>query len=416
MAKWSGLAPAVNAHLARWQKVDQEYKKLNRVRDRASDRASVPSSQFPVAGNWGIFARSWGLPQADGSVTTPTVITEGATINGREQFQMNQASESNGFILMERERQILHDAETVYIASDIIDRITYAAQDLEPEPLFYTDVFAPVGLAILEKPLLIPDYHPRSGVLTDYLHVAMRAISWGPCTVHGEDSEGNHNPHPGIMMMSYTTNDDWRQTYHADLVKAVRSGQIDPIAAGMMLKGDEVSDIIDLHFSMASNLGRDMLAPMDVMPWAFGRQWQHRPHTTYEPGTIDSAVAYVRRWFLTLMRFCWQRILVPDHPEMSRKLAKSVVLFKRPTNQYSVLRLRRTQEKSEATGTGAALTYRQKVRGYWMRAYCSTLGPSRLEDGAWNDESHRLVWVPPGWRGPETGEIGALHKATVVVR
>ena len=415
MAKWSGLAPAVNAHLARWQKVEEESKRLDRVSQR-SGPTGVTSAQFPITANWGIFARSWGLPQADGSVNVPVQITEGATINGREQFQMNKAAEANGIALMRRERATLHDAETVYIAGDIIDRITYAAQDLEPEPLFYTDVFAPIGLAILEKPLLIPDYHPRSGVLTDYLRVAMRAISWGPETIHAENSEGEMQPHPGVLMFSYTTNDDWRQTYHADLVKAVRSGQVDPIAAGMVLDGNEVTDITDLHFSGASGLGRDMLSPMDVMPWAFGRPWQHRPHTTYEPGTIDSAVAYVRRWFLTLMRFCWQRILVPEHPEMSRKLSKNVVLFKRPTNQYSVLRLRRTNEKSEATGTGAPLTYRQKVRGYWMRAYCATLGPSRLEDGSWNDESHRLVWIPPGWRGPETGEIGALHKATVVVR
>ena len=61
-----------------------------------------------------------------------------------------------------------------------MDRISYAADQMEPEPLFHTDMYAPSGLIVLEKPLLVPDYHPRSGEMTDYLHVALRALGWAP--------------------------------------------------------------------------------------------------------------------------------------------------------------------------------------------------------------------------------------------
>lgn len=450
MARWSGLAPAVDAHLERWSKVHREQRA---IRKDQVGIVRILMTNNPVLANWAVFARSWGLPQADGSVAVPVLksdvaaalsdgeiipgdrkigheqidgLLDGATINGREQFHWTDASTGNAAPLMEREDRILSEAETVYMAEEIVDRISYAAAELEPEPLFPTDLLTPCGIVILEKPLLVPDYHPGTGDLTDYLHVGIRAIAWGPDTVHSAQSGGwppgegeALKPYPGITMISYTTSEDWKDSYGRDVVAALNKGLIDRQTAGIPEWEDVRLDDLRpfLNFNMSTGLGPHVLSPCDVMPWAFGKPWVGRDRPVYTPGTVDSAVAYVRRWFLTFMRFTWQRLITHEHPEPSKKLAKRLELSRRPRKEYSVLRLRRYEgEKSPETGTGIPLTYRIKTRGHWRRVYVPTLGSARNPDGSFNDDSHRLTWIEPYWRGPEGAEIGPLHKGTVVVR
>ena len=418
MTKWSGLAPAVNAHLRRWKKVKDEFDRLQRA---VNTGRGIDGSQMPIAGNWAVFARTWGLPQPDGSIVTPTVAVEGMTINGREQFQYTPASEQNSYALMEREHKMLRSAETVYVSADIVDRVTRAAESMDPEPLFHTDMFTPAGMLILEKPLLIPDYHPRSGVLTDYLHVAMRGLSWGPETISVDWDKETQASVPGIMLMSYSTNEDWRDSYYHDMRRALADGKMTPSDVGMTFNGAPVTleEFEQTYFdwTMASGIPRDMLTPMDAMGWSFGRQWQAKDRPEHEPGMIDTPVAYVRRWFLALMRFAWQRLLVHEHPRLSPKAQKRLVSeFKKPKHEFSVLRLRRTTERTDESGTGTGLQWRVQTRGHWRRVYVPTLGPARLEDGAFNDDSHRLKWIEPFWRGPLDAPLGPLHKATVIVR
>lgn len=70
----------------------------------------------------------------------------------------------------------------------------------------------------------------------------------------------------------------------------------------------------------------------------------------------------------------------------------------------------------QPTGMGIPLEHRVKVRGHWRRVYVRSLGPARLEDGTMNPDSHRLTWIESHWRGPEEGQLGAMHSATSVIR
>ena len=130
-SQWSGLAPAVNAHLDRWQRSDKEWQKVQRHFERelkkgvATPSMAMTPEQYPIAYTWSVFARTWGLPTPEGGVITPErVPMEGMTINGREQFVSTPASDKNGLALLEREHKMLHRAETVYVSGEIVDRIT----------------------------------------------------------------------------------------------------------------------------------------------------------------------------------------------------------------------------------------------------------------------------------------------------
>lgn len=437
-SKWSGLAPAVNAHLHRWQKSDAEWQKVQRHFQRESKRSdsgpisiALTHDRYPLAYMWSIFARTWGLPTADGSVITQAVPMEGMTINGREQFVSTAASEKNGMGLMEREHRMLERAETVYVSSDIVDRINYASQSIDPEPLFATDLFAPCGLIVLEKPIKVPDYHPGTGIMTDFIHVGIRAIGWTPERIavptpefdRDRDSEGELERMPGTMIYTYTTNEDWKNTYAAEVDRAIKDGKIRPEEAARIFNPGTDQTISmpgvfsqDAAYTLGALSGRDHLVPSDVMAWAFGRNWSGREQIDYVPGTVDSSVSFLRRWFLTLMRFSWQEIVSPHRPPPSPKLARRMADAKRPNAPYSILRLRRRADQTFETGTGKRLTYRVKTRGHWRNVYVPTLGPARLEDGSYNPSSHRRQWIEAFWRGPIDGPLGPEHKATVIVR
>ena len=383
---------------------------------------------------WSVFARTWGLPTPDGRVVTPEAVpVEGMTVNGREQFVSTPASDKNGMALMEREHRLLDRAETVYVSGEIVDRISYAAAQMDPEPLHATDLFAPSGLIVLEKPIRMPDFHPGSGVMTDFIHVGIRAIGWTPEMIHCVDPEtydpedftvGVAKSHsgerrPGTMIYTYTTNEDWRATYARDIDKAIRSGVLTigdvTDAAGEDFPVDY--DFAELSvYTMGALAGRDHLVTSDVMAWAFGRPWVNREAVEYTPGTVDSSVSFMRRWFLTLMRFSWQKLIVADRPPPSKKLMGRMADAKRPNAAFSVLRLRRTTHPTVETGTGKRLMYRVRTRGHWRNVYVPSLGPARLEDGSYNPDSHRRQWIESFWRGPLDGPLGPEHKATVIVR
>jgi hypothetical protein len=436
-SQWSGLSPAVNSHLARWGRNDKEWQKLQesaRRQERQNPGGeksfALTAEQYPLAYMWSIFARSWGLPTPDGGVVTPeaTNPVEGMTINGKEQFISSAASEKNGIALMEREHILLDRAETVYVSGEIVDRITYAAESIDPEPLHATDLFAPSGLIVLEKPIKLPDYHPGTGIMTDFIHVGIRAIGWTPEIVRCTDAEEydpaegatNFNEkRPGTMIFTYTTNDDWRNTYARDVTKAMKDGNLTKEEVERIFLGTEMADPDDFYnsavYTMGALAGRDHLIPSDVMAWAFGRKWGQRNDLLYVPGTVDSTVSYMRRWFLTLMRFSWQQLVVPHRPSPSKKMHSRLVHFRRPHALFSVLRLRRTTERTYETGTGQRLTYRVKTRGHWRNVYVPTLGPAKI-DGHYNPASHRRQWIEAFWRGPIDGPLGPDHKATVIVR
>ena len=428
---WSGLAPAVDAHLERWRiirRIQAATKatvggETEAERDRNARRALVQVADTDAGRRWLVFARSYGLPGTDGKPqpsfklvdrdtgeevedldeatamrAQTATFGDGSTVSGREQFVDTGASLSTGLLLLQREYMMLDAATTHYVSAEVIDEVTFAAEESFPEPLFPTDMITPAGFAVLEKPLRIVDLHVDTGLPDPRVHTDIRAIGW-----HAHDgirSPKDDTTGMGVTLFCYTTPRDYLDGY-VEEAKAAYGRENDGWAEENDVEGP--------------------FMPLEVIPWRFGAEWEPRPDDIafHIPGTVPSPVAYQRRWFFAFMRLCWQEIIVRraepvgrhEHRRWDRMAQRKELL------DYTTLRLRRVVDPDyEPTGMGVPLDHRVKVRAHWRRQWIASLGPARLPDGTMDPATHRLVWIEAHWRGPEDGPIGALHSATVVTR
>ena len=430
---WSGLAPAVDAHLAYWAHADRHIPLAHEITNGSYDTDSLAERTIARAVadsylyRWVIFGSSYGVPDEHGnprivireldnnvavdplenaSVTTfgrdhsheaPTVVTvEGSTIMGREQYSGTGAAILQGLNLAVREHAMLRLATSHYVSGEVVNEIGEAAMLAANEPLRETDVFSPVGFAVLEEPMVVGDVDPESGAETDDLWIHVRAIGW-----HVHDGIANiatGRVGRGVTIFFYTTAKDYEEGYYRSLIASGRKAPYEPedVAEGFI--------------------------PIEVLPWTFDVPWDARHSVGYIPGTVPAAIAYERRWFFAFQRLMWQQIIVHrrdatiKRPQMRRwaRLAE-----RKPLLDYTVLRLRRVVDplyEAQLTGTGTPLDHRVLVRGHWRNQYVPSLGPARDAQGNQIPETHRLIWIEPHWRGPEDGPIGAMEWATSVVR
>lgn len=426
MNKWSGLAPAVDAHLSRWgvsrrgyeisdplfvgasdhqlrRHLDDEVEGITR---RALDRLYANDSAM----RWLTFCRSYGLPDDDGK-PAPAIhvrdradgdktldLRDGSTISGREQFTDTGESIIQGLLMIRREYEMLNQAVTHYVSAEVCEEITWAAEEMPPEMLFESDLFTPAGFAVLEHPLAVVDLNIDTGLPDPRVHIHIRAIGWHQHS--GIMSPVDQTVGDGVTLFLYTTPTDYRNGYLTELA-----------ATG-----------VDRDAVWASEADVDgPFLPVEVIPWRFGAPWVAKPDNVIRhiPGTVPSPVAFQRRWFLAFMRLCWQEIIVhrPEHQprQMLRKWARAA--NRKALLDYTTLRLRRVVDPDYvASGTGTPLDHRVKVRGHKKRQWYPSLGDARLPDGSINPESHKLIWVDAHIRGPEDGPMGAWHPATSFVR
>lgn len=400
---WSGLAPAVDAHLAQWHKAQRGMPLIHQAQVALDKDANMATNDGLVraisallhngwTNRWIVFASSYGIPDEDGVAMATSGVREGQTIVGREQFTANEAAISQGCHLAMREHKMLGQAITHYVSAEVLDEIDEAAELAEMEPIFVTDLMTPNGFAVFERPIIFPDLDPQSGRPHPSVKVSVRAIGW---TYEPEIfSNVMDDFGPGLSIFLYTTGDDYATTYLGSLTDA-----------GLPLPYE------------AEDVEAEGLLQMECIPWRFGVGWGARDEVAYRPGTVPHPVAMQRRWFLAFMRLMWQEIIVRRTEHHSRAETRRWERFRKPILDYTVLRLRREVDPLYNTpGGGVSLDHRIRVRGHWRRQHYPSLGDARNNDGTMNPLSHRLVWIEPHWRGPEDAPLGPLHSATSVVR
>jgi hypothetical protein len=398
MSKWQGISAAVNAHLERLAQANRGILIARKISDNGGRDINEALLRQHVANEWGwrwaIFGASYGYVGEDGKPQVVAGVREGQTISGREQFSAGDAAINQGANLAVREHTMLTKATTHYVSGNVIDEVTLAANLAEPEPLFDTDLFTPYGFAVLERPIVMPDLDPNTGLVHPHVKVYVRAIGW--CYEEAIFSNVDNLFHPGVSIFLYTTADDYTEGFYRTSIEAGFDETYPP-----------------------ENVAVNGLIPIEVIPWCFGVNWQPRDVSVYTPGTVPIPIAQERRWFMAFMRLCWQEIIVrhavhADRPTNRRwdRMAKGKLL------DFSILRLRREVDPNYRPPhvSQGTLTYRQFVRGTWKRVHLSSLGPARLADGRMDPYTHRLKWIEAYWRGPEDGEEGPTHKATSVTR
>jgi hypothetical protein len=394
--KWSGLAPAVNAHLARWRTSNQAMPLVRRAKAQShisewKTDALMAALQNPWVYHWMLFAASYGIVNDEGQPMASLAIQDGQTASGREQFKSEEMAIGQGIHLAEREHFMLSHAVTHYVSAEVLNEIDEAAELAEYEPLFHTDLFVPNGFAVFERPIVFPDLDPDSGRPHPTIKVHVRAIGWNSePAIWNEKGQASI---PGVSVFFYTTNDDYATGFYHTMTEAGLEPPFLPEEAA------------------------DGLIPLEVIPWCFGVSWEPREEVGYRPGTVPTPIAMQRRWFLAFMRLMWQEIIVRHPQSVGRAESRRWMRAKKPVLDYTVLRLRREVDPLYKTpGGGVALDMRIRVRGHWRHQYYPSLGEARHADGTMNPESHRLIWIEPFWKGPEDAPLGPLHSATSVVR
>ncbi len=257
MSRWSGLAPAVDAHLDRLTTATRSKSLNDRIMGVHARQGPEMNAELlrrmwddMHLRRWYVFGTSYGLPDADGKPmlaqgVIPRVhdeegrplvdeamsiidgvdaadniwnTVEGSTIVGREQFAAEERHLMQGAMLAEREYRMLHGATSHYVSAPVMREVTMAAELATPEPLFHTDLFTPCGFAVFEEPMVVPDLDPETGHSRDDIHIHIRAMGWQR---HGGIANLNtRQVHEGVSIFFYTTPEDYQQGYDLPVVDA----------------------------------------------------------------------------------------------------------------------------------------------------------------------------------------------------
>ena len=289
--------------------------------------------------------------------------------------------------------------DVTFINSDIIDLLLHASSSLEPEAIHYEDLIAPSGFCYLEKPIIVGDYHPDTGEFDTSITFGWRAFAW--CVTEG-----------GLNFYIYS---DWGCYRYLYLPS---TEDHDPVAPSLRLS--EVAAWRD-----------DDIFICDVQRWDLDKPWSASRMTADEQQealifsgssgvVVNPHVELFRKFFLTMMRFCWQELLVSERATVTRQIRRAAVRDLGKDFTMNVLRLRRIKKKKsgedDEPGEGHRLDHRIVVRGHWVNQYYSSRGPCLLEDGTTNPASHQRIWKDPYVKGPEDAPFVRKHKINALVR
>jgi len=325
------------------------------------------------------------------SVKNPSTKVDGETVSGPHSFSSDPRAIGQ---IVNLEHDLLKHGTTMFVSEPVMAVVSAASQTMEAEPLFETDLLAPSGLLVFESPLEVVDLHPVTGQPDENYIMHIRAIGW----VITEMQKRDGTMGTGILLIPYT-----------DLEGRLRTLTIHESL------GTSQQDVQELT-AIQKERG-DHLIPCDFMPWAFGVEWVNGNAVWNEEAqTFDGLVTSVcqqRLFFLALMRFAWQQIVVPRREtavRQSRRAAERQMTQPDLDQGVSVLRLRREIEFQRTHGEGIPLRWRVVVRGHWRRQWYRSLGEAS------DPASHRLIWIDPHIRGNDELPLRESRKVTAIIQ
>jgi hypothetical protein len=404
---WSGPGKALEYHLDMFRAVERTKRWVDQHAGRKTTEWSMPGLlQQRLNLMTAMETGGLGAFPADGSSL--------AEMRKDPDYALRQANVERAVGLVSNEYQILNEGETHYVSHHIASSITEAAEHSYAEPLYETDIPARHGLIVFEHPLLINDLHPDTGKVVEGLTMPVRAIGWmlsNEIYIRGEggklytEDEG-YLPTSGIFYTLYTDVEAFETFYVASCNNLV------PEDERNLAKTLEDARILR---SWA----------IDTSAWAFKTPWSagidERPRDQYEIGQVHSNVAWMRRWLLAYFRWTFQRILVPTTYKPSKPELKRAARAGHPIDGHiKVLRLRREYEADQRgekpESDPMRWSYQWIVRPHPRRQHYPSLGPARNEDGSFNPDSHRQIWIESYAKGNPMGPLVVGHNVTVSVR
>jgi len=301
---------------------------------------------------------------------------------------------------------------TTFVGEEIVDMLTSICDEFEGEPLFETDLLEPKGFVFLEKPLMvwIPPAHFMSDDPDAGEMMAIRGFSYqvsnevaAPTTDHDvkPEDEGYGTPEYNAKYFAKTRGIQFSIYTDYGLLRYVTT-------AGR----DDVAD----SFVFDPSIPDSCLFLVDTSAWAFGGRWRTAPpEEKYgyngSETLCSSDTALTRKFFVSLMRFMWQELIVSeDCGSVPRPIRRKMAKTLGNDDPIQILKLRRASSGGSSTGTGNRLDHQVLVRGHMRNQYYPSLG--EVGDPA----SYRRIWIAPHVKGPEGTGFKRLSKATAVVR
>jgi hypothetical protein len=118
---------------------------------------------------------------------------------------------------------------------------------------------------------------------------------------------------------------------------------------------------------------------------------------------------------LAMWRLSWQGLLEHVPPVLDRAARRRLARKRiEPTRGVKFVTIRRSSGRGDGGSPGRSLSYRTVTRGHWRRHHFRSLGPARCDDGTWNEDSHRLVWIDPYVRGPDDAPLAERVAVTIL--
>ena len=277
---------------------------------------------------------------------------------------------------------------TTYVSPEIMDLLCHAAHMMEPEMIRREDLIAPNGMIVFGRPIVLDDPKYTTG------SVGWTAVGW-KTTENVQKADGTADK--GVTLLLYSDGGTMAEA-------------VDRILGNRSVEERETSKANLLE-------NKNWLVSLDFHATSFSQTWTDADHPEIEGDLVAAPdVAFMRKFFLSLMRFCWQEILVrkPYAQEVHRSERRRVdrEVAKCPwdgtVTTLVLRRSRRTSDGSSSTGNG--LDHRILVRGYWRRQWYKELGEQS------DPEARRQVYINPHIRGPEDGPLLIKHQVTAVVR
>lgn len=291
--------------------------------------------------------------------------------------------------MLQLEREMLGNP-TTWISPEIMDLLCHGADLMDAEPIRPDDLIAPKGLILFGRPIKFDDYKYVTG------SIGWCGLGWKVTDVTNMDGTQSK----GVTFLLYSDG-----KLIADEIPRITGVNEEMTEMGNKLLEEVGSHPEDLYM-------------MDFHAWSFTQKWTDiAEDETDEYKYASPDVAYVRRFFLSLMRFCWQEILVrkpvgPEFPRFERRAVEREAAKGKWDGQVTTLRLRRERRAGheDGAGTGTGLDHQIFVRGYWRRQWYKELGDQS------DPEARRMTFVSPHIKGPDHAPLVIKHQVTAVVR
>lgn len=267
------------------------------------------------------------------------------------------------------QRQMIKNADPIYVSMDITDLVDHARWSFEPEALLPGDPFVPCGFAIFPRPIMLEDAPEAPGKPGRFKEgIPVRAVAW--MALHSED----------LSVGSY-----WMGYYvHID---------DEEYATGQAFDADPEQKAYFRRY-----------APLTLAhhwQWSWGRVPSENSAIVYGNETQEAGDLRARQQ-AALMQTFWrigqQRVPVPER--VPRGIWRDAQRKGFKHRDVKVMTLRRAREKHEYEPTGRQMKVRSITSGHWRNQYYPSV------------KEHRQIWIFPYMRGPEDAPL-VMHDRVV---